>query len=569
MPDIIQYLLKLFISLTLVHFFYQVVLRKLTFYTWNRWYLLLYSFISFIIPFINIAFLLEKNQWKNIEAIHYIPLLEKYTPVSPSVETVSAGFNVWNVLMFIMIVGIFIMLVRLSIQYLSVRKITKSAVLLHDEKLKLYHVDRNIIPFSFGNAIFVNRDLHTEADLKEIIRHEFVHVKQRHSIDILWSEFLCIINWYNPIAWLLRKAIRQNLEFIADNNVIQNGFDRKQYQFLLLKVTGVSNFSIANKFNYSSIKKRIAMMNKMKSARLNLVRFLFVLPLVAILLLAFRKNQSGISSISIEQNVMDTLPAGTKTISPDNINDKGYYIDIIDVKGHCTVVVKNKSKKIIEQVDLLKWNDNKKHYENIYGIIPPPIPPVPEIPSISVTASTAVKTDVALTTPVITTNEAIVSIKNSPNIVQVNSVATTSVSVTSQANIANMSQVRPVTTTSASVSAKSSSAVAVSPVEDAPYDDESRPAIGPEDFQFQIYRTTTREELNQMIIQAKEKGATLTFDEVKYNQKNQLISLSGTFKNKDDHSDFKATDFHKLILTMIRKNGRSHFYIMIKEREVT
>jgi BlaR1 peptidase M56 len=124
--------------------------------------------------------------------------------------------------------------------------------------------------------------------LKEIIRHEFVHVKQKHTIDILFAEFLCIINWYNPFVWLMRKAIRQNLEFIADNNVLQSGFDRKQYQYLLLKVIGVSQFSITQQFNFSSLKKRIAMMNKLKSAKVHLIKFLFALPLTAILLLAFR-----------------------------------------------------------------------------------------------------------------------------------------------------------------------------------------------------------------------------------------------------------------------------------------
>jgi len=108
----------------------------------------------------------------------------------------------------------------------------------------------------------------------------------------------------------------------------------------------------------------------------------------------------------------------------------------------------------------------------------------------------------------------------------------------------------------------------ISPVEDGSYD-ETHPAIGPDDFQFQIYKSTSREELNQMIMQAKEKGATLTFDEIKYNEKKQLISLSGTYKNKDDQGSFKASGFQRVILTMVKKDGRSHFYIIIKNREVT
>ena len=158
--------------------------------------------------------------------------------------------------------------------------------------MKLYHVNKKIIPFSFGNAIYLNRCLHSNEELKEIIIHEFVHLRQKHSIDILIAETLCIINWYNPFAWLIRKAIRQNLEFIADRQVIENGTDKKQYQYLLLKVFGTSQFSIANQFNFSSLKKRIAMMNKMKSARMHLTKFLFVLPVLTVVLVAFRKQNA-------------------------------------------------------------------------------------------------------------------------------------------------------------------------------------------------------------------------------------------------------------------------------------
>jgi beta-lactamase regulating signal transducer with metallopeptidase domain len=97
-------------------------------------------------------------------------------------------------------------------------------------------------------------------------------------MDILWGEWLCILNWYNPFAWMIRRSIRQNLEFIADNKVLENGIDKKQYQYLLLKVTGSPQFTIGASFNLSSLKKRIAMMNKIKSARVHLLRFLLLFP---------------------------------------------------------------------------------------------------------------------------------------------------------------------------------------------------------------------------------------------------------------------------------------------------
>jgi beta-lactamase regulating signal transducer with metallopeptidase domain len=96
------------------------------------------------------------------------------------------------------------------------------------------------------------------------------------------AEMLCILNWYNPFAWFIRHNIRQNLEFIADDNVVRSGMDIKAYQYHLLKVVGIPQYRIANQFNFSSLKKRIMMMNRAKTAKIHLVKFLFILPLIAV-----------------------------------------------------------------------------------------------------------------------------------------------------------------------------------------------------------------------------------------------------------------------------------------------
>jgi hypothetical protein len=109
-------------------------------------------------------------------------------------------------------------------------------------------------------------------------------------VDVVFAELLCIVNWYNPFVWLMRYSIRQNLEFVADQKVLGSGVDRKGYQYHLLKVVGDPAYRLANNFNFSSLKKRIIMMNKIKSARVHLVKFLFVLPLLGVLLVAFRNR---------------------------------------------------------------------------------------------------------------------------------------------------------------------------------------------------------------------------------------------------------------------------------------
>lgn len=288
MPYIAGYLLKLSISLSVVYLFYALVLRRLTFYTWNRWYLLGYSLLAFFIPFVNISPVLQNNHWHDSAVIQFIPVFVTSDPGSPAHS--SQGFAWWSLLLTGALAGVLLMMIRFIIRYISFQRIRRSAQLVADGGVKVYHVDKSIIPFSFGNAIFINPQLHSEEELRQIVHHEFIHVKQKHTIDILWGELLCMLNWYNPFAWLIKKAIRQNLEFIADHKVLENGVDKKHYQYLLLKVTGAAHFSFTQQFNFSSLKKRIIMMNRSRSARIQLTRFLFLLPLLTVLLLAFRQN---------------------------------------------------------------------------------------------------------------------------------------------------------------------------------------------------------------------------------------------------------------------------------------
>jgi BlaR1 peptidase M56 len=285
MPVFFLYLFKLSLSFAAVYLFYALVLRRLTFYRWNRLFLLAYPLACFLIPLIDVSPWLRQAEAEE-SIVTYVPLLQDM--MQPAGEENTAGG--WPLFFMLIPAGAVVMLCRLLLQYYSLQKIKNQSVLLNDEGVKLYQVNKDIIPFSFANAIFINQHNHTPDELKEIIRHEYVHVKQNHSFDILLGELLCIINWYNPFVWLLRRAIRQNLEFIADNSVIESGIDRKAYQYLLLKVVGVPQFRIVNQFNFSSLKKRIVMMNKMKTARVHLVKFAFVLPLAAILLLAFREK---------------------------------------------------------------------------------------------------------------------------------------------------------------------------------------------------------------------------------------------------------------------------------------
>jgi hypothetical protein len=392
MSILIQYLFKLSISLAIVWLFYQLVLRKLTFFNSNRWYLLGYTALCFFIPFINVNDIVESGQAGSNNIISMIPSVESYTNKVENFSqcpapVLSMTWDKWDWTLLVMSLGAGFLFLRFCIRCISFLRLKSRATLLSGEGMKLYHVNDSIIPFSFGNSIFINRELHAADELQEIIRHEFVHVKQRHTIDIIWSELLCMLTWYNPFAWLLRADIRQNLEFIADNKVLANGINKKQYQYLLLKVIGNNHFSIAQKFNFSSLKKRIAMMNKIKTAKVHLLRFLFILPLLAVILVSFRQSNRKSNTIPAEGlvvSVCDTVP--TKTA-----NEKGYFIEVKGAGTSSKVIVQDKVGKTVETVSLKNWKNNSS-YEKKYGSLPmpphvlppiaptPPLPPLPPIP---------------------------------------------------------------------------------------------------------------------------------------------------------------------------------------------
>ena len=307
MPTLFLYLLKMCCGLAAVYLFYWLALRNLTFYTANRLYLLLFTGFCFILPLVDVNPTIEPQQFSRTIVVQAVPVVHDYANIlipDASKSKSSSSFSPWDAALVIWLAGILLLFIRLILGHLSYRRIKKEALPFVYNGIRLYHINKSILPFSFGYSIFLNKEQHTAAELQGIIRHELVHVEQRHTIDILLAEMLCIFNWYNPFAWLLRHAIRQNLEFIADSEVVQSGSDKRAYQYLLLHVMGTAAYPIANQFSFSSLKKRIVMLNRLPSAKAHLMKFILVLPLLAILLLACRENREAIAvKDEIHQNI--------------------------------------------------------------------------------------------------------------------------------------------------------------------------------------------------------------------------------------------------------------------------
>ncbi|MCC8409647.1 hypothetical protein LJ707_11970 [Mucilaginibacter sp. UR6-1] len=348
MPAIFEYLLKLSLSIALIYTFYLLVLRRLTFYNLNRWYLAGYTLLCFVIPFVDVSGITAVANERSI--VHYVPTVQAITSatIARPIAQPAESTNWWQIMALILAMGSAVMLVRLLTQLFALRKIKQTAVPISEGDTAIYHTDSEVTPFSFGNSIYLNKNLHTGAELEEIILHEYVHVKQVHTFDIILAELLCIVNWYNPFAWLMRHSIRQNLEYIADDNVVNTGIDKKAYQYHLLKVIGIPQYRIANQFNFSSLKNRIIMMNKVRSAKINLLKFMFILPLLAVTLVAFRNQlmpqQKGELTYAVIFYDLDTYQRVANVEVSEIHGTKSYKAD---ANGYVTIPVKIQKDKAL------------------------------------------------------------------------------------------------------------------------------------------------------------------------------------------------------------------------------
>lgn len=289
MPALFVFLLKVNIALAVFCLGYYLVLRKLTFYTLNRYYFVLGIIFSSAYPFVDVDSFFERH--KQLAQIQQV-VIELKTPAENLLA--NAWYWSWAAMLFWIGAAFFAML--LVVQFISLHKIYRNSTpgTLHNYNVRV--TDANISPFSFWSSIFINPDNIETADLKNILKHEQVHVKEWHTLDILLAQVSLVFYWFNPSVWFIKKAVSENLEFITDRKILQNGQDSKAYQYSLLHVSLGTNASpnIANHFNFSTLKTRIKMMNAKKSPSITLTRYALLLPLMVTCLCVFSVSKAEI-----------------------------------------------------------------------------------------------------------------------------------------------------------------------------------------------------------------------------------------------------------------------------------
>ena len=285
------YMLKSSVCLAMFYLFYRMLLSKETFHRFNRIALLGVLLLSCLVPMIELTTAEASGLGQPFLELEEMVLMVRAEPEGVLTE-MSSPFP-WRALMLLVYVGgiLFFVLRHLWSLGRMVRLLRASRRETLKGGITLFVHREKVAPFSWMNMIAVS-----EEDLEEnrntILTHERAHIKNCHSWDLLLAEVCIFFQWFNPAAWLLKQELQTIHEYEADEWVINNGIDAKTYQLLIIKkAVGARLYSIANSFNHSSLKKRITMMIKKKSNPWARLKYLYVLPLATVAVVAFARPE--------------------------------------------------------------------------------------------------------------------------------------------------------------------------------------------------------------------------------------------------------------------------------------
>lgn len=306
------YLLQVNVGLILFYALYKLVCTRDTFFRSRRFILIVSLVLPFILPFIDVREWLEsRDRMIMLTHFDYSAVLPEIVVGSEAVETGNRVFVLFEWIGYLYLAGVVALLVRLAVQAFSLYRLIVRMPEKEINGVCVKCLNDPSGPFSFFRWIFMNPAAVKEDEISEILTHEMAHVKQHHSVDVLLAEMVSICCWMNPFAWLLKREVRLNLEFLADRKVMEAGFATKSYQYHLLGLAYNHKYGLSNNFNFSHLKQRIIMMNKKKSNGAGHIKYaLFVLPAFALLVAG---------NISCSQGASEKQDAKEETVAPDSV----------------------------------------------------------------------------------------------------------------------------------------------------------------------------------------------------------------------------------------------------------
>jgi len=354
---ILPYIINVAVILLACLAFYKLLLRRETFYKVNRYMLIVCLGISFALPLLQVPqqFSLRKpsvvsressvvsSETSNVKSETakttqpVTPIVKQDAPTSDKgnnlAQSSSAKFSFaqfMNWLFWIYWFGVFIFAGSFLFQLILLLVRAYRNPVIIDGPYRIVEVSGDKAPCSFGNTIFINPEKYDWETYSQILLHEKIHIRQKHTIDILIAELLLIFQWFNPFAWIYRREIESNLEFLTDDQLMQKEkVDKKSYQLSLVQVSAPHfPLSLTTNYNQSILKKRIAMMNTKRSNLHTAWKYFFLMPVLAFLAcllnepMAYGQNSQKVGkSEKSEKNEKNVRNHGMET--------EGYWFAVI------------------------------------------------------------------------------------------------------------------------------------------------------------------------------------------------------------------------------------------------
>lgn len=333
----ITYLIEVSIGWALFYALYFLVLRQMTHFALNRWYLLGSFVTAMLLPLFPPLWVIACPEPAVIpEAVNidqYLALLQ-YLDEAPVVETAEKTkrpINWWMIAYWtgagLMAFRLLLGMIKIALYYVGGKRISKGFY-------QLVLTQKSHLPFSFFRWIFWSRSVELEGpDSERMLKHEEAHIREGHTLDVLLVELVGVLAWCSPLLYLYRKALRSNHEYLADAAVIKE-YRLKEYGHLLIKQSlSGPKVALANHLIHSQLKKRIVMMTKKRSSRLSLLRYLLVAPLTALLLMAFAKDTDyALDEIQLIPEHFPSLSLDEQQEAPASFNEAALESHVIEEK---------------------------------------------------------------------------------------------------------------------------------------------------------------------------------------------------------------------------------------------
>ena len=352
----IHYLLQIIGFQFLFLAVYEIFLKKETFFTWNRVYLLATPILSLILPFVQIPALQQSipqtykialpkfllNNANQEVAVQGGVLPEVVVNGKASLDIIEIFLNVWYA-------GVAVSVLLFGFKLYKIWKLHQAGKVTGIDGLRVVTIPNSTVAFSFFNTMFLGENLSTK-QRESIVLHEVIHIQERHSLDLLFFEILRIIFWYNPLVYAFQNNMILLQEYTADARAVTQLDTKKYYQGLLSQVFQTENISFINTFfNHSFIKKRISMLQKSKSKQLAKFKYVLLIPVVCSML--FYVACSEDTSIEKQEFTIEDQLATIKNqlITEDQISQEEYeeYLELVQE----LIRLKNNSNIELDQND--------------------------------------------------------------------------------------------------------------------------------------------------------------------------------------------------------------------------